>query len=156
MPEQHDALRLDQFLKFQGIVGTGGQAKLLIQDGQVRVNGQIETRRRRKRHFIPAIIGVACTMLLTMVLTRDYLLDVFQLESDRQRHFQWIVQAVGHAFPEAGEGQVWTSSRDLQGYLSDCDQELSLSTNRDWSVTVVQTSGGANREFSGLGERWFE
>jgi len=41
-------LRLDQFLKLRGIAGTGGQAKLMIQDGLVKVNGSIETRRRRK------------------------------------------------------------------------------------------------------------
>ncbi|WP_166820463.1 RNA-binding S4 domain-containing protein [Thalassoroseus pseudoceratinae] len=43
-----ETIRLDQFLKLAGIVGTGGQAKLLIQDGQVMVNGEIETRRRRQ------------------------------------------------------------------------------------------------------------
>jgi ribosome-associated protein len=43
-------IRLDQFLKFQGVVETGGHAKLLIQSGEVLVNGQIETRRRRKLH----------------------------------------------------------------------------------------------------------
>ncbi len=42
------ALRLDQFLKVHAIAATGGQAKLLIQAGEVTVNGQIETRRRRK------------------------------------------------------------------------------------------------------------
>jgi ribosome-associated protein len=41
-------VRLDQFLKFHGIAETGGQAKLMIQDGEVQVNGQVETRRRRK------------------------------------------------------------------------------------------------------------
>ena len=41
-------MKLDQFLKFQGIVATGGQAKQLIQNGEVRVNGKIETRRGRK------------------------------------------------------------------------------------------------------------
>jgi len=41
-------IRLDQFLKSQGVVGTGGQAKLVIQDGLVRVNGNTETRRRRQ------------------------------------------------------------------------------------------------------------
>ncbi len=45
---ERSALRLDQFLKLCGIAGTGGQAKLLIQAGEVRVNGQLETRRRRK------------------------------------------------------------------------------------------------------------
>ncbi|MBE9010755.1 RNA-binding S4 domain-containing protein [Pseudanabaenaceae cyanobacterium LEGE 13415] len=45
---QEDTIKLDQFLKFQGLAQTGGQAKLLIQSGEVRVNGQIETRRGRK------------------------------------------------------------------------------------------------------------
>ena len=43
-----DALRLDQFLKLRAISGTGGQAKVMIQNGEVKVNGEIETRRRRK------------------------------------------------------------------------------------------------------------
>ena len=47
MTEQ-SAIRLDQFLKLHGIAGSGGQAKLLIQDGAVLVNGTQETRRRRK------------------------------------------------------------------------------------------------------------
>jgi ribosome-associated protein len=41
-------LKLDQFLKYQGLVGTGGEAKLRIQRGDVRVNGAIETRRGRQ------------------------------------------------------------------------------------------------------------
>jgi ribosome-associated protein len=41
-------LRLDQFLKLCGVAGTGGQAKQLIQGGEVTLNGQIETRRRKK------------------------------------------------------------------------------------------------------------
>jgi ribosome-associated protein len=43
-----EILRLDQFLQLLGITDTGGQAKLLIQGGGARVNGQTETRRRRK------------------------------------------------------------------------------------------------------------
>ena len=42
------ALKLDQFLKDQGLVGTGGEAKLRIQRGDVQVNGSIETRRGRQ------------------------------------------------------------------------------------------------------------
>lgn len=42
------SIQLDQFLKLQGVVGTGGQAKLLIRDGAVLVNGDIELRRGRK------------------------------------------------------------------------------------------------------------
>lgn len=41
-------VKLDSFLKWQNLVETGGQAKLVIQDGLVRVNGKVETRRGRK------------------------------------------------------------------------------------------------------------
>jgi ribosome-associated protein len=41
-------IQLDQFMKFSGMVDTGGQAKLAIQGGQVRLNGVIETRRKKK------------------------------------------------------------------------------------------------------------
>lgn len=41
-------IKLDQFLKIQQIVMTGGEAKLLIQSEQVLVNDEVETRRGRK------------------------------------------------------------------------------------------------------------
>lgn len=41
------SIRLDQFLQLCG-VPTGGQAKILIQSGEVLVNGEVETRRRKK------------------------------------------------------------------------------------------------------------
>ena len=41
-------IRLDAFLKFAGAVGTGGEAKLLIADGQVSVNGAVCTQRGKK------------------------------------------------------------------------------------------------------------
>ena len=41
-------IKLDQFLKFSGISSTGGQAKWMIVDGEVKVNGVVETRRGRK------------------------------------------------------------------------------------------------------------
>lgn len=39
---------LDKALKFSGIAGTGGQAKMLIQDGLVKVNGEICVLRGKK------------------------------------------------------------------------------------------------------------
>ena len=41
-------IKLDQFLKFEGIVGTGGEAKNIIKDGFVKVNGNIEKARGKK------------------------------------------------------------------------------------------------------------
>ncbi|MBN1400911.1 MAG: RNA-binding S4 domain-containing protein [Anaerolineae bacterium] len=48
--EPQETIRLDQFLKWMGLVRSGGEAKYLIQDGQVQVNGETETRRSRKLH----------------------------------------------------------------------------------------------------------
>jgi len=50
-PHQHDderGLRLDDALKLAGLAATGGVAKRLIQAGEVRVNGVVETRRKRR------------------------------------------------------------------------------------------------------------
>ncbi len=41
-------ITLGQALKTANVVGTGGEAKVLIQAGEVKVNGEIETRRGRK------------------------------------------------------------------------------------------------------------
>jgi ribosome-associated protein len=45
-----ETIRLGQFLKLAGLVATGGEAKRLIQGGQVLVNGEVETRRKRQLH----------------------------------------------------------------------------------------------------------
>ena len=39
-------IKLDSFLKFAGAAETGGQAKELVQDGQVKVNGEVCTDRK--------------------------------------------------------------------------------------------------------------
>ena len=41
-------MKLDQFLKWNNLVSSGGEAKTLIQQGHVKVNGEIELRRGRK------------------------------------------------------------------------------------------------------------
>ena len=41
-------MTLGQALKASNVVGSGGEAKVLIQGGEVRVNGELETRRGRK------------------------------------------------------------------------------------------------------------
>ena len=46
--EMTKTIQLDQFLKMMGLVSTGGEAKVLIQSGEVRLNGDVETRRKKK------------------------------------------------------------------------------------------------------------
>lgn len=43
-----DFIKLDQFLKFESIVSTGGEAKNIITEGTVKVNGSIEKARGKK------------------------------------------------------------------------------------------------------------
>ena len=43
-----DYIKLDSFLKAVNAVGSGGQAKQIIADRLVQVNGQLELRRGRK------------------------------------------------------------------------------------------------------------
>lgn len=43
-------IELNVFLGKLGVAGTGGQAKSMIRSGEVKVNGEIETRNKRKLH----------------------------------------------------------------------------------------------------------
>lgn len=43
-------IRLGQFLKFSGLLDSGGNAKEVIVDGYVSVNGETERRRGRQLH----------------------------------------------------------------------------------------------------------
>lgn len=45
---QTDYIKLDQFLKLSGAIDTGGQAKAILADNAVKVNGELELRRGRK------------------------------------------------------------------------------------------------------------
>lgn len=43
-----DFIKLDAFLKFCGEAGTGGEAKMLVTGGEIRVNGEVCTMRGKK------------------------------------------------------------------------------------------------------------
>lgn len=45
---REEPIELCQLLKFAGLAGTGGEAKHLIIQELVSVNGEVETRKRRK------------------------------------------------------------------------------------------------------------
>ena len=50
-----DYIKLGQALKAAGLVGSGVEAKLAIQDGQVLVNNTVEFRRGKKLHALDLI-----------------------------------------------------------------------------------------------------
>jgi ribosome-associated protein len=50
VPIRGDMIRLGQLLKLAGVVGGGGEAKALLAEGGVQVNGEPEERRGRQLH----------------------------------------------------------------------------------------------------------
>jgi len=46
--EDHDFIELNKLLKIMSWVASGGEAKQVIDEGLVSVNGEVETRRRKK------------------------------------------------------------------------------------------------------------
>lgn len=50
VPIGGEVIRLGQFLKFSGLLDSGGNAKEVIIDGYVTVNGEEERRRGRQLH----------------------------------------------------------------------------------------------------------
>ena len=45
-----DYITLQDVLKFENLVSSGGEAKMVIGDGIVKVNGEVELRRGKKLH----------------------------------------------------------------------------------------------------------
>lgn len=58
VPIDGDAIRLGQFLKFAGLLDSGGEVKEAIIDGYVTVNGEVDRRRGRQLH-LGDIVGFA-------------------------------------------------------------------------------------------------
>ena len=48
LPIRGDGIRLGQALKLSGLAESGGEARALVEDGAVTVNGEVETRRGRQ------------------------------------------------------------------------------------------------------------
>ena len=48
LEEAQEFLTLGQFLKYIGLIGTGGQAKFFLQETPVFLNGELEDRRGKK------------------------------------------------------------------------------------------------------------
>lgn len=46
--ENQEYIQLNQLLKAAGLVGTGGEAMIRISEGDVKLNGAVETQKRKK------------------------------------------------------------------------------------------------------------
>ncbi|MBQ9044611.1 MAG: RNA-binding S4 domain-containing protein [Oscillospiraceae bacterium] len=61
---QTEYIKLDAFLKFAAMVGTGGEAKLVIADGLVQVNGEVCTMRGKKLRAGDTVTFADTTLLV--------------------------------------------------------------------------------------------
>lgn len=59
-----DYITLQQFLKLAGIADSGGQAKMMIQNREVKVNGEVEERRGRKLYDGDEVIAAGRKFLV--------------------------------------------------------------------------------------------
>lgn len=46
--EGHEYIELNKLLKILNLVESGGQANMMITEGEVQLNGEMETRKRKK------------------------------------------------------------------------------------------------------------
>jgi ribosome-associated protein len=68
-----ESIRLGQFLKLANLIESGAEAKPLVADGQVQVNGQVE--KRRGRQLAPGDV-VTLGGLAARVVTGEVEVDV--------------------------------------------------------------------------------
>jgi len=88
-----------------------------------------------------------------LLLTKEYLLDVFALSANRPRTYQWAVHTAGHACPDNPD--QWAPTRHQVGAIFDLSREKSCVTGNTWSVTATQITAGAHPKLSAFGSRWF-
>lgn len=50
VPIRDESIRLGQLLKLASLIEVGGDAKVVLADGLVQVNGEVEVRRGRQLH----------------------------------------------------------------------------------------------------------
>jgi ribosome-associated protein len=64
VPIRGDTIRLGQLLKLAGIVDGGGEAKMLLAEGAVTVNGEPESRRGRQLAVGDVVVADSVELLI--------------------------------------------------------------------------------------------
>ncbi|MCS5478195.1 RNA-binding S4 domain-containing protein [Corynebacterium sp. YIM 101645] len=78
-----ESIKLGQFIKLAGLVATGGEAKELIAEGEVTVNGEVDTRRGRTlQHGDLVCIGEACARVTSAAEGEDDYFDEATADDD--------------------------------------------------------------------------
>ncbi len=93
-----------------------------------------------------------------LLLTDHYMIDVFAVESDRERMMHWLVHPLGSA--KFAEPDAWQESEELQQTLFnvpeiDIKAARVLSSDADWSLLTLQDAAIPIEE-TRLGAEWYE
>ena len=64
-------IKLGQALKLAGLVGSGVDAKFVIQDGLVKVNGEVETQRGKKLYAFSYVLSFCIVFIKIYVKSTD-------------------------------------------------------------------------------------
>jgi len=70
MPEKY--IELNAFLKINSLAPTGGRVKLLIRSGAISVNGEVETRNKRKLHAGDVIVHQVKKFIVEEAVLREH------------------------------------------------------------------------------------
>jgi hypothetical protein len=88
-----------------------------------------------------------------LLLTSDYLLDLFWADSPRERTYDWFVHSLGRLSLPAAHG--FQPSQDLLRPYHWVDRERKWVTDRTWSADFVQQTGGVLRGMGQYSDEWF-
>lgn len=78
-----ESIKLGQFIKLASLVATGGEAKEVIVEGQVTVNGEVDTRRGRAlRHGDVVCIADACARVTSAAEGEEDFFDEATADDD--------------------------------------------------------------------------
>ncbi len=86
-----------------------------------------------------------------LMLTRDYLFDVFANRSEAEHSYIWLVHALGEA---KGDGD-WQPSNRLGKVLSDLSDVRATPASGDWSASIVQVRPATNPAVA-LPDSWWQ
>jgi len=147
VPTRHDFNALVKFVSARGIPLRP----------QSSVEGEVRSSDQPKEAATRVYPGVELSR--SLMLTREYLFDVYQLQSDRPRSYHWLVHALGEARPD-NPGQ-WSQSDELQKTLFNTPEikitgEKRMGPTGDaWSLSTLQTCALPEMSKSVLGKEWY-
>ena len=147
VPERHDFSPLVKFVAARGFPLRP----------QTSVEGEVRSSDQPKEPATRLYPGV--DLARGLLLTREYLFDAYQLQSDRPRSYHWLVHALGEARPD--ELRMWGPSDELQKTLFNTP-EIKIAgerrmgpTDEGWSLSTLQTCALPEVSKSLLGKDWY-